>query len=267
MELENIFDIGKYLGLCKIWTTTTKVIDSPFFSTMPIPLKYLFNKLEELSIEEKTKEEINKLIEKSHLAIDLQKQNRELRKNGEVNKEKLQIYTEKQDKLINQIREDLINFIPIWEDRIANKLRKIKVVKLSTDTRLNPEKLSIGASSFFKEDIWNNLSDIEKKDLEDASRCISLQAWTPAAMITMRAIEAAFRDYYQKILTKDPGTNWGQMIIELKSNPSVDQKLIGYFDYLKDIRNTLQHPDARFSQFEAEDAFHHAIHILSRIHF
>ena len=142
---------------------------------------------------------------------------------------------------------------------------KIKVVKLFTDTQLNPDKLSRGAESFFKEDIWSNLSSLEKEDLDDACRCISLQAWTPAAMITMRVVEAAFKDYYKNIMGKEPNDTWFKSIKELNNNDKADKKLIGYFDYLREIRNSLQHPDVRFSQFEAEDVFHHAIHILTRI--
>jgi len=158
----------------------------------------------------------------------------------------------------------LIKKIPIWEDRIINVLNKIKVVKLSTDTILNPEKLSFGAESFFDIDIWNKISNLEKDDIKDSCRCISLQAWTPAGMITMRVIESVLRNYYQEQTSNDPtGKMWGQMLTDLKSIPSANQKLVGYFDYLKDIRNALQHPEARLSQFESEDVFHHAIHILN----
>ncbi|GAH24115.1 unnamed protein product, partial [marine sediment metagenome] len=94
------------------------------------------------------------------------------------------------DYIIIESKQNLIKKIPIWEDRIVNELTKIKVVKLSTDTILNPEKLSFGAESFFDEKIWNNMSDLEKDDLDDGCRCISLQTWTPAAMITMRVIES-----------------------------------------------------------------------------
>jgi len=137
-------------------------------------------------------------------------------------------------------------------------------VKLSTDTILNPEKLSLGAESFFDIKIWNKMSNLEKDDLDDGCRCISLQTWTPAGMITMRVIESVLRNYYQKITSNDPeGKMWGPMLIELKSIPSANQKLVGYFEYLKDIRNALQHPEARLSQFESEDVYHHAIHILN----
>ncbi len=251
MELENIFNIGCLLGNCKIWTISPKPFDSPFYQTILIPLNILKNKLENLEIQEYGNEVIDILKQK--------KDNEE-----ELSKKDIEKLNKRLKQLLKELIENLIKRIPIWEDRIINELIKIKVVKLSTDTILNPEKLSLGAELFFDIKIWDKMSNLEKDDLDDGCRCISLQAWTPAAMITMRVIESVLRNYYQKITSNDPvGKMWGSMLIELKNHQSANQKLVEYFDYLKDIRNSIQHPDVRFSQFEAEDTFHHAIHILN----
>lgn len=262
MKIENFFDIGRFIGTCKIWTISSKFIDSPFYQPMPVSLRLLKNKLEKLEIQEGTIKEIENFIESCNKALDLVKQKSKI-KEGE-SKKKFEKLNKEIMQLIKKIQENLIKRIPIWEDRISNDLNKIKVVKLSTDTNLNPEKLSFGAKSFFDLKIWNKMSDLEKDDLDDGCRCISLQAWTPAAMITMRVIESVFRNYYQKITSNDPKDKmWGPMLTQLKNHQSANQKIVGYFDYLKDIRNSLQHPDVRFSQFVAEDIFHHAIHILN----
>ena len=266
MELENIFNIGCLLGNCKIWTLRSKGINSSFYHSMPIPLIRLKNKFENLEIQEGTIKEIEKLIKKCKDVVDIPKQIDKKIEEGKSKKEveKLQ---NRISQLTTEVEENLIKKIPIWEDRIINELTKINVVKLSTDTNLNPEKLSLGAESFFDIKIWDKMSNLEKDDLDDGCRCISLQAWTPAAMITMRVIESVLRNYYQKITSNDiEGKMWGPMLIELKNHQTANQKLVGYFDYLKDIRNKLQHPDVRFSQFEAEDVFHHAINILNTIY-
>ena len=262
MELENIFNIGCYLGNCKIWTTSSQTIDSSFYQGMPLPLHMLKNKLENLEIQEGTIKEIEKIIKICNEALDIVKQ----QENNEKGKSKKEIekLSNRLDQLEKIVTDNLIKKIPIWEDRIINELIKTKVVKLSTDTNLNPEKLSLGAKLFFDIKIWNKMSNLEKDDLEDGCRCISLQAWTPAGMITMRVIESVLRNYYQNQTSNDPtGKMWGIMLDHLKSISSANQKLVGYFDYLKDIRNTLQHPDARLSQFESEEVFSHAIHILN----
>ena len=80
----------------------------------------------------------------------------------------------------------------------------------------------------------------------------------------MRAVESVLRSYYQKITGNEPkAKTWGNILGELKNNESADKTLIGYLDYLREIRNKLQHPDARFEQFETEAIFHHALHIAN----
>ncbi len=265
MEIENIFDIGRLLGICKIWTVGLKALESPFYQTMPAPLISLKNKLEQLEIQKVTIEEIDFHLDKFQEVFEIRKERNKL--SEEKNSKKYNELNKEGTKILEIMQEQLIKKIPIWEDRITNELIKIKTVKLSTDTILNPEKLSIGAVSFFDKKIWDEMSDLEKNDLDDGCRCISLQAWTPAGMITMRVIESVIRNYYQKQTSRDPtGKMWGQMLTDLKAIPSANQKLIGYFEYLKDKRNTLQHPEARLSQFESEDVFHHAIHILNIVY-
>ena len=246
MNLEDYMNIGKFLGMCKIWSANA--LQSEFFVAMPRPLIQLSDTLKRCSIQNETISEIDQFIKKTKEIIVIENKNK---KNREVIK----------------LQKVLVPVIGIWQDRIVNEIRKIKVVKLTTDTVLNPDKLAEGAKSFFKDEIWNTMTDLEKLDLEDGCRCISLQSWTPASMITMRVIESSFRNYYKQITNKDTNDQfWGNMIAELKNDQSADQKLLGYYDYLKDIRNKLQHPDARLSQFEAEDVFHHAIHILNTIY-
>lgn len=265
MKLEKIYEIAKLIGDCKIWAIRPSRTDSPFFQTMPSPLFLLKNLLEEVPIHEATFKEVERSLEIATHLLNNNKERKNLQNEGK--KEEAAVLKKKMDKEDQDFRNDLTKRIPIWEDRINNELRKIKVVELSTDTILNPEKLSSGAKSFFEDQIWNQFSNLEKEDIEDGCRCISLQAWTPAGMITMRAIESALRSYYQKTTNNSPeGKMWGPMLDELLNNTSPNKKLIGYFDYLKDIRNSLQHPDARLSKFEANDVFHHAIHIFNTIY-
>ncbi len=262
LELENIFNIGSLLGICKIWIGPAGANKSTFFQGMPAPLNMLKTKLENLEIQEGTIKEIEEIIKLCNEVMFIV--HNELKKEEEKSKKEVEKLNNKLDQLNKNIKDELTKRIPIWEDRIINKLIKTKVVKLSTNTNLNPEKLSLGAELFFDINIWNKMSNLEKSDLEDGCRCISLQAWTPAGMITMRVIESVLRNYYQKETSNTPtGKMWGQMLTDLKSIPSANQKLVGYFEYLKDIRNSLQHPEERLSQFESEDVFHHAIHILN----
>ena len=54
MKIEKFFDLGKFLGSCKIWTISFTISESPFYQPMPSPLNALKNKLEHLEIQEET---------------------------------------------------------------------------------------------------------------------------------------------------------------------------------------------------------------------
>ncbi len=245
MELKDIFFLGIYLDTCKI--STFKDSDSPFYKKYP-SLQPLKNYLEKLSKQTDTIQDIEKIGDNLFKAL--------------VENDPILI-----EEKYNEMMESLIKQVPIWQDRIERELSNIRVVRLFDGTAFNPEKLSKGAKSFFNENIWNLMKDIEKEDLDDGCRCISLQAWTPASMITMRAVESVLRSYYQKITKNDSkGKLWGVILDELKSANLTDKTIIGYLDYLREIRNKLQHPDARFDQFEAEALFHQGIHIINLLY-
>lgn len=241
MKLDKIFILGISLGACKIWTlekTTT-----PFYTPLFRPLSHLRTNVEEILNLPDTTQELDKLLELI---------------------EKMRNYPDQ--KSVNEesqgIKNHLIKRIPIWQDRVQRELSNIHVVKLFKDSSLNPEKLLIGAKAFFKEEIWDSMNTLEQEDLDDACKCLSLTAWTPASMITMRVVESVIRVYYKKITGLDLN-DWGRIIDQLKSNSTADQTLLGYLDYLRVIRNKLQHPDARLDQDEAEALFHHALHLIN----
>ena len=242
MNLKEAFFMGICLDTCKLWTF--KDSNSPFSIKYPY-LVNLSKLLLKLSTQSDTLQEIDKITEVFFEAL------------------KDDVESEIKEAVI-EMRDKLIKLVPIWQDRIERELSNIRVIKLFEGTDLNPEKLMNGAKSFFREEIWNLMKDIEKADLDDGCRCITLQAWTPASMITMRAVESVLRSYYQKITGKDPKeSGWKTLLVELQKNDSTDKTLIGYLDYLREIRNKLQHPEARFDQFEAEAIFHHALHIVN----
>ena len=243
MNLEDILIIGINIGTCKTLTIGEK--DIFFYKKIRYTLTQLITSLDKFSIQKESSDEIQEIIQ---------------------NYDKTIIPSESTsgDSEIAIIDEDLLRKIPIWQDRISTELKNTHVIELSKDTSLNPEKLSIGAKAFFDENIWSLMKDLEKEDLDDGCRCLSLQAWTPASMINMRVIESVLKSYYKKITGNDPNRKqWNNILIQLKATPSTDTLLIGYLDYLRDIRNKLQHPDARVEQSEAEAVFHHTLNIIN----
>ena len=152
----------------------------------------------------------------------------------------------------------------IWSDRIQNELNERKVIKVFTDGVLNPKQLLIGGKGFFREEMWNELSDISKNDLNDACNCILTQSWTPAVMISLRAAEDSIRGYY-KLKTGKDLNNWKQIIDELRKTSTTNEIILGYFDYIRVLRNTAAHPDKIFDQMEAEGVFHKVVDIINVI--
>lgn len=155
----------------------------------------------------------------------------------------------------------------VWKDRIISELMKIKVVKLYTDTSFNPEWLLSGPKSFIGEIIWNKMSNIEKSDLEDVIKCLTVQALTPTAMVIMRATESTLRTYYKNITaTESPQDAMGEILKILEKNPDADKRLLEQFYYLKEIRNKYQHPDYISNQDEVESIFRELINIIKRVY-
>lgn len=243
MNLEDILITGINIGTYK--TLMIGENDTFFYKKIRDTLTLLITSLDNLSIQKETSDEIQEIIQNYDRTI-------------------IPWESTSGNSEIAKIDEDLLRKIPIWQDRIATELKTTNVIELLKETTLNPEKLSIGAKAFFDEGIWDLMKDLEKEDLEDGCRCLSVQAWTPASMINMRIVESVLKSYYKKITGKDPyGKQWNNILIELKASSSTDTLLIGYLDYLRDIRNKLQHPDARVEQPEAEAVFHHTLNIIN----
>ena len=171
---------------------------------------------------------------------------------------------EKNPQIKSSDAEVLRDYSRIWSDRISVELANTVVFRAFTDGRLNANKLCEGAKSFFQLKIWRKFSKIIKDDFEESAKCLLTQSWTASGLMSMRALESGVRKYYTDItnISGDDKT-YGQMTGELRKNPNADSRLIGYLDYLKDIRNDLAHPNIRINQFEAEQAFQHTIQILT----
>ena len=157
--------------------------------------------------------------------------------------------------------------IQIWKDRIQREIEEIFVIEIAKDSLFDAKKLRKGAIGFFPRKIWNKLQKIQKNDLEDCIKCLLIQAWTPAGMIAIRAFESGVRTYYTKITKNSPDMkNWGTLLNELRNYKIANKKLLGYLDYFKDIRNSLQHPDIIIDQYKAEDIFNHTKEFLREIY-
>ena len=170
---------------------------------------------------------------------------------------------EEEKPLTGEDAEMITEKVKLWDDRINNELAERIVVEVFTDGTLNFKKLLSGGKSFFPEDIWNTLSDISKSDLNDACNCLLTRSWTPAVMISLRASEDSIRKFYNFKTENDPQKKgWKNILDELSKIQDINKTLLGYLDYIREIRNTAEHPDEIFDQMEAERVFHQVVNMI-----
>ena len=153
--------------------------------------------------------------------------------------------------------------VKLWDDRIKNELIERIMIEVFTEGTLNSKKLLSGGKSFFPEDVWNTLSNISKSDLNDACNCLLTKSWTPAVMISLRASEDSIRKFYNFKTGNDAQRKgWKNLLDELSNIKDINKTLLGYLNYIREIRNTAEHPDEVFDQMEAERVFHQVVNMI-----
>jgi len=236
MDLRNIYSLGTNLGYIGVSGSLKPYVKGE---------NYLIEAFERAVRElEKTK-----LCDSTQLAIKkmIDKLNKSYKEKEELRKED---------------GEEISDLCKLWHDRIMNELRERAVIEVFTEGTLNPKKLLAGGKEFFGEETWNELSIISKNDLDDACNCLLTQSWTPAVMISLRAAEDNIRIFYKEKTKKNPPEGWNDILRELETTKIMDKTLIGYLDYIREMRNKAEHPDKIFNQTEAEGAFHQVIDII-----
>ncbi len=201
---------------------------------------------------------IRSLLEKNRISNRAQ---RGIKKEIEYLKDN---YTEEKSFLTLIDAEKIDGKVISWKELVMDELEKIVVFRAVADGILNSNRLCEGAKIFFQNKIWRKLPKIIKDDLEESTKCLITESWTASGLMSMRALESGVKKYYTKItgISAD-GKTFGAMLGELRNNSNADSKLIGYLDFLKDIRNDLAHPNNRIKQSDAEQVFQHTIQVLS----
>lgn len=178
-------------------------------------------------------------------------------------------------RLTQEHMELLKDNIMIWDDRIKNELVATPAICLYTEGILNYRRLQGGAGKFFEKETWVRLSDTAREDLDDAAKCLLCKLPTPAAMISLRAVEDVLRRYY-KYKTKQnyDRKRWSDILNELLSKNKegvhkykVNKELLLLLDYIREAeRNAAEHPDKRFEQEEAERMFSEVVKTIIEIY-
>ncbi len=106
-------------------------------------------------------------------------------------------------------------------------------------------------------------------DLDESIKCLSYGASTASVMMGLRAVEAMVRELHHIITGKTSNKAWAQLIDEvekdLKAKGEQPPLLLGYLDYIRDVRNKADHPDRVFTVREAEQIFMHVVYTIQEI--
>jgi hypothetical protein len=286
MELTNIYELCKLLEELKSYIKKIKDQEtSKFLISIKLDEMDDIEQLQKMNIEVAKfsldlfglLSKISEYLEKEDIALNIKVEIDELYKSV-INKEtKEMLFSAVQNKEYDQ--ESINNFFKqlylgnyldqaiFWVNTLEKKIKSLKVIKISPKGKLDLNILLQGIDSFFPKTVWNSINKYDKEDLDDCLFCLLVDRPTPSGMIAMRAVESAVRHYYSEILNKTPDRiSWSNIINELKNNKNSNKILLKYIDYLKDIRNTLQHPDKRLTTNEAEQILLHVVEIYKQVY-
>ena len=117
----------------------------------------------------------------------------------------------------------------------------------------------------FPEELTNQIGDKSSNDIRDAVWCLVYSLPTPAAMLLFRTAEGELRKYVKKV-AGEPCDKWYKNLEKLEKSDKANRSIKKEFDWLKDKRNEVEHPDKRYTQDEAEEILHRLSGLLKSIY-
>ena len=108
-------------------------------------------------------------------------------------------------------------------------------------------------------DVAYSMPTMVRQDLEEAIKCLRFGAPTASVMVGLRAVEGWLRELYLDLTGKTTKKAWAELLKEIQSVLSergvATEPVTGFLNYIRQVRNTADHPDKIFSQVEAEQIF------------
>lgn len=108
-------------------------------------------------------------------------------------------------------------------------------------------------------DVVLKISPMVRQDLEESLKCLRFGAPTASVMVGLRAVEGWLRELFIHLTGQTTKKTWFELIKEiqklLNEKGIATDPVAGFLNYVRDVRNTADHPDKTFSQVEAEQVF------------
>lgn len=154
-------------------------------------------------------------------------------------------------------------FILTWE-------RRAEITTKSRPTGpLDIEGLSNSPERFFRDEIWENLPQKPKQDIQEA--LISLDSGAPTASVLMgvKATEYALVEWYElETGRKGEAVQWFEIIRWLERDPNFtdDESIINRVNRLRKLRNQAAHPREQITVEEAQEILLDVREIISFVY-
>jgi len=143
------------------------------------------------------------------------------------------------------------------------------VAFVTTDKRIDVDKLISQVGALFPPKIFDSLPDVAKYDFIEAGKCIAFERSTAAAFHILRATEDVLRKLYCALVKRDriDPLLWGPMVAHLrKRRATPPQVLLENLDNIRrSFRNPTQHPDKIYDIQEVQDLFPLCVDVITRM--
>lgn len=153
--------------------------------------------------------------------------------------------------------------------RLYEKLNREYTLMYSKLEILNTESLRKGAEGFFDKETIEWLKNIRGLT-EFECACWALLAGLPTAsgFYLLRLCERILRELYKKESGKDvKKLTWGKILDELEDyyKDKERPRVLHVIKYLKDVRDSIAHPDKYLDQKKAEQLFNFVITVIEEL--
>jgi hypothetical protein len=144
-----------------------------------------------------------------------------------------------------------------WADLLRKKIKNIKVIHTKETGFISISDKIDDPEEFFKQEVWQWLSEQSKKDMEEGLRDLAVGSSTSSVMVCLRATENVLRRWHNKECEEgekiDSGS-WGHVFKQLSQIYDEEERpeVLTDFSYLKDRRNEVSHPEKSPDMEEAQ---------------
>jgi hypothetical protein len=155
-----------------------------------------------------------------------------------------------------------------FEDKFAKELDHYDVYYIPPKGTHATLSLIEKAEENLPADVRSRLTKETISDIQQAGRCLALDAPTAAGFHILRAVETIIIAYLVKVSGKPinpKNRNWGVYIRELKSG-NADKKVTDYLFHIKEYhRNPIMHPEIVLTTDEAFSLFNASLSAIVQL--